>query len=175
GAARGGHRMREETAAGGGALPPGDPLRRLAQRVRGRASRQAGPAHPGGSVSTGPWADRVDGADWDHITGQVNEHGCALTPQLMTPAEREAVATLYEREEPSRSPSDGGGYRFGGGGSRYLGRPSPGRIEPLKRALYPRLLPIARDWYGKLGRPTPWPDTLDEWLDMCHAAGQVKP
>jgi hypothetical protein len=41
--------------------------------------------------------------------------------------------------------------------------------------LYPRLLPIARDWYTKLGRPTPWPETLGEWLDMCRAAGQTRP
>ena len=41
-------------------------------------------------------------------------------------------------------------------------------------ALLPRLLPIARDWWDKLGRPAPWPDTLDAWLAMCHAAGQTK-
>ena len=37
-----------------------------------------------------------------------------------------------------------------------------------------RLLPIARDWWNKLGRPASWPDALDEWLEMCHAAGQTK-
>jgi uncharacterized protein len=47
-------------------------------------------------------------------------------------------------------------------------------VEQLKQALYPRLLPIARDWYARLGRPAPWPDTLDEWLARCHAAGQAK-
>ena len=26
----------------------------------------------------------------------------------------------------------------------------------------------------KLGRTTPWPDDLDDWLDMCHEAGQKK-
>ena len=36
------------------------------------------------------------------------------------------------------------------------------------------LLPIARDWWCKLRRPAPWPDHLDEWLEMCHAAGQTK-
>ncbi|MUM26373.1 2OG-Fe(II) oxygenase [Mycolicibacterium sp. CBMA 295] len=41
-------------------------------------------------------------------------------------------------------------------------------------ALYPRLLLIARDWWAKLGRPAPWPDDLDDWLAMCHAAGQTK-
>jgi hypothetical protein len=48
-------------------------------------------------------------------------------------------------------------------------------VVQLRHALYPRLLPVARDWYTKLGRPTPWPDDLDEWLELCHAAGQAKP
>ena len=122
-----------------------------------------------------PWAERVAGADWDELTGQVNEHGCALTPQLMTPAECETVAKLYDSDEHFRSTIDMARYRFGEGEYRYFRRPFPEPIEPLKQALYPRLLPIARDWYGKLGRRAPWPDTLDEWLDMCHAAGQVKP
>jgi uncharacterized protein len=26
----------------------------------------------------------------------------------------------------------------------------------------------------QLGRETPWPDSLEAWLDMCHAAGQTK-
>ena len=65
-------------------------------------------------------------------------------------------------------------YRFGEGEYRYFERPYPEPIEQLKQALYPRLLPIARDWWTKLGRKTPWPDTLDDWLDMCHAAGQTK-
>ncbi len=58
-------------------------------------------------------------------------------------------------------------YRFGEGEYRYFDRPCPEPIDDLKRALYPRLLPIARDWWRKLGRDTPWPDDLDDWLDMC--------
>ncbi len=67
-----------------------------------------------------------------------------------------------------------GRYRFGEGEYRYFERPYPEPIDELKRALYPRLLPIARDWWHKLGRDAPWPDDLDDWLDMCHAAGQTR-
>jgi hypothetical protein len=65
-------------------------------------------------------------------------------------------------------------FRFGDGQYRYFRAPYPGLIEQLKQALYPHLLPIARDWWGKLGRSTPWPDSLDEWLNACHVAGQTK-
>jgi uncharacterized protein len=65
-------------------------------------------------------------------------------------------------------------FRFGRGQYRYFGRPFPELVEQLRQAFYPRLLPIARDWAARLGRPAPWPDTLAEWLEMCHAAGQAR-
>ncbi len=65
-------------------------------------------------------------------------------------------------------------YRFGEGQYRYFARPYPQAVAELKHALYPRLLPIARDWWRKLRRDPPWPDSLDEWLDICHRAGQTR-
>jgi hypothetical protein len=110
----------------------------------------------------GAWQRRVDTADWDAITVEVNNVGCALTPQLLTAPDTTQITGLYDRAELFRSTINMGRHRFGEGEYRYFKRPFPD-------------LPIARDWYTKLGRPTPWPDTLDEWLDMCHAAGQTKP
>jgi hypothetical protein len=124
-------------------------------------------------VST--WRQRVDGADWNHLTQEVGELGCALTPPLLTPAECGQIAGLYHDDRRFRATIDMGRFRFGAGEYGYFLRPFPEPVERLKQALYPRLLPIARDWYDKLGRDAPWPDTLDEWLRMCHAAGQVKP
>ncbi len=124
--------------------------------------------------TTNPWHARVDGGDWSRIAEEVNEYGCALTPQLLTDTETSRVAGLYGRDEYFRSTVNMGRHRFGEGEYRYFARPFPEPIEALKQALYPRLLPIARDWHDKLGRPAPWPDTLDEWLEQCHAAGQTK-
>ena len=45
----------------------------------------------------------------------------------------------------------------------------------LRHAFWPHLLPIARAWADRTGRPAPWPDGLDDWLGMCHAAGQRRP
>jgi uncharacterized protein len=66
-------------------------------------------------------------------------------------------------------------HGFGEGEYRYLATPLPETVDELRHALYPHLLAIARDWYTKLGRLTPWPDTLDEWLQDCYRAGQTKP
>jgi hypothetical protein len=121
------------------------------------------------------WRQRVDSGDWDAITAEVNEFGGALLPQLLTPAEAERLRSLYEQDGHFRATVNMGRHRFGEGEYRYFKTPYPEPVERLKQALYPRLVPIARDWHARLGRPAPWPDTLDEWLRMCHDAGQRKP
>jgi uncharacterized protein len=119
-----------------------------------------------------PWKDRVESADWEAITAEVDSLGGALLPELLTASEAERIRGLYDEAERFRSTVTMSRHRFGEGEYRYFSAPYPESIERLKQALYPRLLPIARDWWTKLGRPTPWPDTLDEWLRMCHDAGQ---
>ena len=119
-------------------------------------------------------ATRVQAADWDAITAEVNACGGALLPRLLTAGQTIELRELYERPELFRSTIDMARYRFGEGQYRYFREPYPDLIEQLKQALYPRLLPIARDWWSKLGRQAPWPDSLDEWLDACHKAGQTK-
>jgi hypothetical protein len=118
---------------------------------------------------------RVDGADWTAITAGLDELGCALTPRLLTAADAATLIRLYDRDDAFRSTVTMGRHRFGEGEYRYLARPLPSVVDELRHALYPHLLPIARDWYTKLGRPAPWPDSLDEWLRMCHEAGQIQP
>jgi uncharacterized protein len=120
------------------------------------------------------WQKRVDVGDWDAITAEVNDFGGALLPQLLTKAEAEKIRGLYPDDNRFRATIDMRRYRFGEGEYRYFQQPYPEPIQALKDALYPRLLPIAQDWWTKLGRTTPWPDTLDDWLDMCHEAGQKK-
>ncbi|MEV4316916.1 2OG-Fe(II) oxygenase [Actinocrispum sp. NPDC049592] len=124
---------------------------------------------------TDRFAKRVAAADWAAVTDEVNEHGCALLPQLVTPAEAAKIAALYDDVSHFRATIDMNRYRFGSGEYRYFAAPFPTPVEELRQALYPRLLPIARDWWAKLGRSPEWPDTLDEWLDQCHSAGQTRP
>ena len=120
------------------------------------------------------WQKRVDSGDWDAITAEVNDFGGALLPRLLTKVEAETIREFYPDDHLFRSTIDMRRYRFGEGEYRYFQQPYPEPIQALKEALYPRLLPIAREWWTKLGRTTPWPDDLDDWLDMCHKAGQKK-
>jgi len=120
------------------------------------------------------WKKRVDSADWNAVAAEVAEFGGALLPRLVTPGEAAQLRRLYTDDSLFRSTVDMAPRRYGAGQYRYFRAPYPEPIEGLKQALYPRLLPIAQDWWGKLGRDTPWPDSLDAWLAACHAAGQTR-
>jgi uncharacterized protein len=120
-------------------------------------------------------ATRVAGLDWDALAEEVDAFGAAQTAQLLSEAECRDIAGLYDEVHRFRSTIDMSRYRFGSGQYRYFAHPLPEAVAQLREAFYPHLLTIAREWADRLGRPAVWPDTLAEWLDACHAAGQTKP
>ncbi|MGK5110984.1 2OG-Fe(II) oxygenase [Geodermatophilus sp. CPCC 205506] len=119
--------------------------------------------------------DRVDALDWGTLTAEVDEAGSAQTAPLLTPDECREITALYDDADRFRSTIDMARYRFGSGQYRYFDHPLPDVVAGLRAAFYPHLVPIAREWATRLGRPAPWPDTLDEWLAQCHDAGQARP
>ncbi|MER5611086.1 2OG-Fe(II) oxygenase [Streptomyces sp. NPDC002215] len=125
--------------------------------------------HPAGTVR-----DRVDATDWAALTDEIAAHGSAPTRRLLTPAQCQEIAALYDETERFRSTVDMARHRFGSGQYRYFTHDLPAVVRELREAFYPHLLPIARDWSAKLGTSAPWPDELAEWIGMCHGAGQSK-
>lgn len=121
------------------------------------------------------WRDRVAAVDWDAVLADLDRYGCGLTGPLLTPGEAAGIAALYPDDSRFRATINMARHRFGEGEYRYFSEPFPQPVSELRDALYPRLLPIARDWWARLGRQAPWPDSLREWLAMCHAAGQRRP
>ena len=131
-----------------------------------------------GAADTGraaTWRDRAGVADWDRIRADLGAYGCGLIGRLLNPGEAAEIAALYSDDSRFRSTINMARHRFGEGEYRYFTEPFPEAVTGLKQALYPKLLPIARAWWARLGRPAPWPDSLDGWLEMCHAAGQRRP
>ena len=122
----------------------------------------------------GPPRQLLAAADWPAISADLDASGCAVTPRLLTAAQCADLVGLYDRPERFRSTIDMARHRFGSGQYRYFTHDLPEPVRALREAFYPHLLTIARSWAGRLGRPAPWPDTLEEWLDMCHRAGQAK-
>ena len=129
------------------------------------------------SAATAPPAirPRVEGLAWPAIAEGLDDLGCVLTGHVMSPEECRALIELYDDDARFRSTIDMARYRFGQGQYRYFGLPLPDIVTELRAAFWPHLLPVAREWAGRLGRPAPWPDDLDEWLAECHRAGQTRP
>jgi hypothetical protein len=119
-------------------------------------------------------AGRVAGQDWGALAAELDEHGSALTGQLLAPGECRAIAAVYEQDGCFRATVDMARHRFGSGEYRYFTHHLPELVRELREAFYPRLLPVARDWAARLGQPGPWPDTLAEWVARCHRAGQAR-
>jgi uncharacterized protein len=116
----------------------------------------------------------LDSADWKATAAALDADGCARTPRLLTQDQCRDLVAMYDKPERFRTTIDMARHRFGSGQYRYFTHDLPQPVRALREALYPHLLGIARDWAGRLGRPAPWPDTLGEWLEMCHRAGQAK-
>jgi hypothetical protein len=126
-------------------------------------------------MTAAPIESRVDALDWPAIAAELDRLGCALTAPLLEPAECREAAGWYRDEARFRATVDMARHRFGEGQYRYFDRPLPDLVRRLRAAWWPHLLPVAREWAERLGRPAPWPDDFDEWLDRCHAAGQTRP
>src|SRR6185312_10663804 len=181
-----GHGVCHQSGAHRGALPPRGPRRWFSGRLRGRPGSEKHPAGPGAGrmnsagtarreAARAPGPDAIDRADWKSISAELDELGGALLPRLLTDPECVAIRNLYsDQAGVFRSTINLGRHRFGEGEYRYFETPYPEPVERLKQALYPHLVPIARDWWEKLARPAPWPDSLDEWLARCHHAGQTR-
>lgn len=119
--------------------------------------------------------DRVNALDWAALTEEIDATGSVQTAAVLTPEECREISALYDDAGRFRSTIDMARYRFGSGQYRYFDHPLPEVVTALRTAFYPHLLPIAREWASRLGRPAPWPDSLEEWLAMCASAGQGKP
>jgi hypothetical protein len=132
----------------------------------------SGPAASAGSRAT--ISQRLDRLAWPALAGELDDLGCALTDPVLDPAECRALADLYDDLALFRSTVDMARHRFGEGRYRYFERPLPDAVAELRAAFWPHLLPVAREWAARLGRPAPWPDDLGDWLAMCHDAGQTR-
>ncbi|WP_426754412.1 2OG-Fe(II) oxygenase [Myxococcus sp. Y35] len=119
--------------------------------------------------------ERVADADWARVSEALDARGCATVERLLMPAECEALAALYAEDAVFRSRVVMARHGFGRGEYKYFEYPLPEVIAELRAALYPRLAPIANRWNTAMGIEVQYPEDHAEYLERCHAAGQVRP
>lgn len=112
---------------------------------------------------------------WRDLESSLSESGYAKTSPLLTQAECEALIRLYPHEERFRSHIDMARFRFGEGDYKYFAEPLPEIVQQLRAGFYPYLVRIANNWSAHLGNEQRFPESLDEFLAMCHKHGQRKP
>src|SRR5262245_36587932 len=129
-----------------------------------------------GLIATGSIGARLACLDWEAIERSLDDSGWSRTPPVLTPAECDDLAALYDDGRRFRSRVDMARYRFGLGEYKYFAEPLPAIVRDLRVEAYPRLAPIANRWEGSLGRPTRlFPADLRSFLVICAERGQRKP
>ena len=122
-----------------------------------------------------PIAERVAALDWSAMGGELDAHGCTVTPPLLTGDECDDLAGLYPSDAPFRSRVIMARHGFGRGEYKYFAYPLPDPIAELRTALYPPLAAIANRWNEAMGIDIRYPAGHRAYLDRCHKAGQPRP
>jgi hypothetical protein len=119
--------------------------------------------------------ERVDALDWSRLGSELDERGFAVTEPILDEHECRDLADLFDGDG-FRSTIDMARHRFGDGRYRYFAHPLPLLVQAARTAFYEHLAPIANSWSGRLSGDAPrFPDTHEELLERCHAAGQDRP
>jgi hypothetical protein len=93
---------------------------------------------------------RVTQYDWNLISNELSDFGCARIERLVAPEECRQTAELYPREERFRSHIHMARHGFGKGEYRYFKYPLPDLIGGLRTTLYPCLAKVANNWNERM-------------------------
>jgi hypothetical protein len=120
-------------------------------------------------------ADRIAALPWPDLARDLDTHGAALIPGLLSPEQCEAVAGQYDTDALFRSRVVMSRHGFGRGEYRYFAYPLPERVAELRGAFYPPLAAIANRWNEQMGIAVRYPPGHADFLARCHADGQTRP
>lgn len=120
-------------------------------------------------------AQRIAARDWSAIAKELDSHGAAVLPRLLSPDDCAKLAAAYPQNDQFRSHIIMSRHGFGRGEYKYFAYPLPGIVATLRASLYPHLARIANRWNESLGEPTRYPEEHAAFLERCHKAGQKRP
>ncbi|WP_372786240.1 2OG-Fe(II) oxygenase [Phenylobacterium sp.] len=119
--------------------------------------------------------ERIAALPWDGVERDLDAHGAAMIPGLLSPDDCATVAGWYDDDALFRSRVIMSRHGFGRGEYRYFAYPTPDLVAGLRATLYPTLAAIAGRWNARLGIETTYPADHAQYLARCHAAGQKRP
>ena len=113
--------------------------------------------------------------DWPRLLKHLDAYGWAIFENLLSAAECERVAGLYDEDRHFRSHVVMARHGFGRGEYKYFAYPLPELVARLRSAIYPWLAPVANRWNESMGVDVCYPDTHAAFIERCHRAGQTRP
>jgi hypothetical protein len=128
-----------------------------------------------GTASPASITPRLRELDWTQVHADLDAQGWSVVPNLLTHAEAAAITGLYHRQQGFRSQVIMSRHGFGRGEYKYFSYPLPPLIQALRTAAYPHLVPIANQWYQRMGKALCFPLDHASFLERCHQAGQTRP
>ena len=120
-------------------------------------------------------SDKISGIDWQRVTEEVNEKGYALVLQFLPNQYCEELIGEYDNSDLYRKTITMERHGFGLGEYKYFKYPLPDLIQTVRRAIYPKLTPVANTWMRVLNIKRQLPDQFDEFQRLCHDNNQTKP
>jgi hypothetical protein len=117
----------------------------------------------------------IETIDWSATEESLWNQGFAVLGKILSDEECDELTTLYPQEKYFRSRINMERYRFGRGEYQYFAYPLPVLISSLRETLYTSLAPIANGWMKALNLPGDYPETHEEFLELCRAVGQTRP
>jgi len=112
---------------------------------------------------------------WHRAVADLDAHGNAVLPALLTPAQCIALSDAYDHDDRYRSRIVMARHGFGRGEYKYFRYPLPDLLARLRGALYTQLAPIANRWNRQMGIGVQYPADHADFLARCHAASQRRP
>jgi hypothetical protein len=106
--------------------------------------------------------EKISGTDWQSATKKMNEKGYALVTQFLPVQYCEELIGKYDSSALYRKTITMDRYRFGLGEYKYFNYPLPDPIQILRKAIYPKLAPVANAWMNMLDMKRRFTDKFDE-------------
>jgi hypothetical protein len=126
-------------------------------------------------AASSPLEKRIAKIDWQQVACELDRFGAAVVGPLLTERDCRRLAKLYDEPQHFRKRIVMARHGFGSGEYQYFADPLPEEVASLRRGLYGPLATVANRWNEQLKIDLEYPATLDDYRQVCAAAGQDKP
>lgn len=114
-------------------------------------------------------------ADTEMIRKEIDNAGYCVSNNVIDRQQCAELVRSYGNKQLFRKKIVMEAHAYGAGEYQYFRYPLPARIQALRSKWYRLLAPLANDWNKRLGIAVQYPATHDEYLAICHKAGQERP